>query len=96
MGAAAALVLPADLPFLTPAVITAFLDQAGDAAVAVAPDRANSYCWRQTRIAPIRRKADVAIRSLVAKPIDPPIISRIGAGAPFQWTELPPALSHVD
>ena len=41
LGAAAALVLPADLPFLTPAVIMAFLDQAGDAAVAVAPDRAS-------------------------------------------------------
>jgi 2-phospho-L-lactate guanylyltransferase len=41
LGAAAALVLPADLPFLTPAVIMAFLDKAGNAAVAVAPDRAN-------------------------------------------------------
>ena len=41
LGATAALVLPADLPFLAPAVITEFLDKAGDAAVAVAPDRAN-------------------------------------------------------
>jgi 2-phospho-L-lactate guanylyltransferase len=40
LGATAALVLPADLPFLAPAVIMEFLDQAGDAAVAVAPDRA--------------------------------------------------------
>jgi 2-phospho-L-lactate/phosphoenolpyruvate guanylyltransferase len=41
LGATAALVLPADLPFLAPAVVMEFLDQAGDAAVAVAPDRAN-------------------------------------------------------
>ena len=41
LGATAALVLPADLPLLTPAVIMEFLVQAGDAAVAVAPDRAN-------------------------------------------------------
>jgi 2-phospho-L-lactate guanylyltransferase len=41
LGATAALVLPADLPLLAPAVITEFLDEAGDAAVAVAPDRAN-------------------------------------------------------
>jgi 2-phospho-L-lactate guanylyltransferase len=41
LGAGAALVLPADLPFLAPAVIAEFLDEAADAAVAVAPDRAN-------------------------------------------------------
>jgi 2-phospho-L-lactate guanylyltransferase len=41
LGATAALVLPADLPFLAPVVITEFLDKAGDVAVAVAPDRAN-------------------------------------------------------
>src|SRR5438270_6428582 len=41
LGATAALVLPADLPLLAPAVITEFLDEAGDAAVAVAPDRAD-------------------------------------------------------
>jgi 2-phospho-L-lactate guanylyltransferase len=41
LGATAALVLPADLPLLAPAVITEFLDEAGDAAVALTPDRAN-------------------------------------------------------
>jgi len=39
-GAAAVLILPADLPLLTPSVITRFLDEASDAAVALAPDRA--------------------------------------------------------
>src|ERR1041385_1809803 len=39
------------------------------------PDRADSHCWRQTRIAPIRRKADFAIRSLVAKPVMHPASS---------------------
>jgi 2-phospho-L-lactate/phosphoenolpyruvate guanylyltransferase len=41
LGATAALVLPADLPLLAPTVIAEFLDEAGDAAVALAPDRAN-------------------------------------------------------
>jgi 2-phospho-L-lactate guanylyltransferase len=41
LGATAALVLPADLPLLAPTVITEFLEKAGNAAVAVAPDRAN-------------------------------------------------------
>jgi 2-phospho-L-lactate guanylyltransferase len=41
LGATAALVLPADLPLLTPTAITEFLDKAGDAPVALAPDRAN-------------------------------------------------------
>jgi 2-phospho-L-lactate guanylyltransferase len=42
MGATASLILPADLPLLRPAVIVEFLDEAGDAAVAIAPDRAGS------------------------------------------------------
>jgi len=40
VGASAALVLPADLLLLTPAAIARFLREAGDAAVALAPDRA--------------------------------------------------------
>jgi 2-phospho-L-lactate guanylyltransferase len=39
-GAGAVLILPTDLPLLAPEVIEEFLDEAGDAAVAVAPDRA--------------------------------------------------------
>lgn len=39
LGATAALVLPADLPLIEPGVITELLDEAGDAAVALAPDR---------------------------------------------------------
>lgn len=39
LGADAALVLPADLPLLAPGVVTEFLDEAGDVAVAIAPDR---------------------------------------------------------
>ena len=39
LGATAALILPADLPLLSPDVITDFIDEAGDAAVALAPDR---------------------------------------------------------
>jgi 2-phospho-L-lactate guanylyltransferase len=41
-GATMALVLPADLPLLQPHVITAFLDEAGDAPVALAPDSAGT------------------------------------------------------
>lgn len=42
LGATAALVLPADLPLIEPGVITELLDEAGDAAVALAPDRAGT------------------------------------------------------
>ncbi len=41
LGADAALVLPADLPLLTPEAIARFLSAVGDAAVGVAPDRAD-------------------------------------------------------
>jgi 2-phospho-L-lactate guanylyltransferase len=41
-GAGAALIVPTDLPLLAPEVIDEFLDEAGDAAVAVAPDRAGT------------------------------------------------------
>lgn len=41
-GATASLILPADLPLLRPSVIVEFLDEAGDAAVAIAPDRAGT------------------------------------------------------
>ena len=39
LGATAALVLPADLPLVAPEVIAEFLDEAGDAQIALAPDR---------------------------------------------------------
>ena len=42
LGATAVVVLPSDLPLLEPDVITEFLDEAGDAAVAVAPDRSGT------------------------------------------------------
>jgi 2-phospho-L-lactate guanylyltransferase len=41
-GATAALILPADLPLLSPDVIVDFVDEAGDAAVALAPDRSGT------------------------------------------------------
>ncbi len=41
-GATAALILPADLPLLAPDVIARFLREAGDASVAIAPDRAGA------------------------------------------------------
>ncbi len=41
-GAGAVLIVPTDLPLLAPEVIDEFLDEAGDAAVAVAPDRAGT------------------------------------------------------
>lgn len=42
LGASAALILPTDLPLLCPSTIVDFLDEAGDAAVALAPDRSGS------------------------------------------------------
>ncbi len=41
-GATAALILPADLPLLSPDVVVDFVDEAGDAAVALAPDRSGT------------------------------------------------------
>lgn len=42
LGATAALVLPIDLPHVSPGVIAEFVRRAGDAAVGVAPDRAGT------------------------------------------------------
>lgn len=42
LGATAVLVLPADLPLLSPDVIMDFVDEAGDTAVALAPDRSGT------------------------------------------------------
>jgi len=42
LGALAALVLPIDLPHVSPGVIAQFVRRAGDAAVGVAPDRAGT------------------------------------------------------
>ncbi len=42
LGALAALVLPIDLPHVSPGIIAQFVRRAGDAAVGVAPDRAGT------------------------------------------------------